>query len=94
MDPRNLLKRFLAMEGIDADTAENGYAAERINRAKGDTARFDAMRAEYASDKETTAMRLYIETMEEILSSDDGSTVVIDRNLDSFLPFREIGGRS
>ena len=72
----------------------NGYAAERINRAKGDTARFDAMRAEYASDKETTAMRLYIETMEEILSSDDGSTVVIDRNLDSFLPFREIGGRS
>ena len=72
----------------------NGYAAERINRAKGDTARFDAMRTEYASDKETTAMRLYIETMEEILSSDDGSTVVIDRNLDSFLPFREIGGRS
>ncbi len=29
---RNLLKRFLAMEGIDADTAENGYAAERMLR--------------------------------------------------------------
>ncbi len=67
-----------------------GYAAERINKAKGDTARFDAMREEYEKDKETTARRLYIETMEEILS--DGSTTLIDRNLDNFLPIQSIGG--
>ena len=29
---RNLMKRFLAMEGIDADTAENGLSAERLLR--------------------------------------------------------------
>ncbi len=29
---RNLMKRFLAIEGIDADTAENGISAERMLR--------------------------------------------------------------
>ena len=29
---RNLMKRFLSMEGIEADTAENGHAAERMLR--------------------------------------------------------------
>lgn len=29
---RNLMKRFLSMEGIDADTAENGLSAERMLR--------------------------------------------------------------
>ena len=29
---RNLMKRFLMMEGIDSDTAENGLAAERMLR--------------------------------------------------------------
>lgn len=70
----------------------NGYASERINMAKGDTARFDAMREAYESDEETTARRLYIETMEDIITSESGNTVLIDKNLETFIPFRDLGG--
>ena len=68
-----------------------GYAAERINRAEGDTARFSSMLEEYRKDSETTAERLYIETMEDILSS-DGTATLIDRSLDGYLPVQMIGG--
>ena len=67
------------------------YSTERINRAKGDTARFDAMRKEYAKAPDTTAERLYIETMSELLSSDKQVTV-IDKDLDNFLPLKGLGG--
>ena len=30
---RNLMKRFLALEGLDSDTAENGLSAERMLRS-------------------------------------------------------------
>ncbi len=70
----------------------NGYASERINMAKGDTARFDAMREAYESDEETTARRLYIETMEDIITSESGNIVLIDKNLETFIPFRDLGG--
>ena len=70
----------------------NGYASERINMAKGDTARFDAMREAYESDEETTARRLYIETVEDIITSESGNTVLIDKNLETFIPFRDLGG--
>ena len=70
----------------------NGYASERINMAKGDTARFDAMREAYESDEETTARRLYIETMEDIITSESGDIVLIDKNLETFIPFRDLGG--
>ena len=68
-----------------------GYAAERINRAEGDTARFSSMLEEYRKDSETTAERLYIETMEDILSS-EGTATLIDRSLDGYLPVQMIGG--
>ena len=67
------------------------YSTERINRAKGDTARFDAMRKEYAKDPETTAERLYIETMGNLLTNDKTVTV-IDKDLDNFLPLKQLGG--
>ena len=68
-----------------------GYAAERVNMAKGDTARFEAMRKEYEIDSETTARRLYIETMEDVLS--DGSSItLVDKSLDGYIPLQIIGG--
>ena len=69
-----------------------GYAAERVNMAYGDTARFNAVREEYSKDKETTAQRLYIETMEEVLRNDDGSVTLIDKSLEGYLPVQMIGG--
>ncbi|MDP8248241.1 MAG: FtsH protease activity modulator HflK [Candidatus Tritonobacter lacicola] len=43
------------------------YRVERINMAKGDSARFLSMLAEYRNAKDLTSTRLYIEAMEEIL---------------------------
>jgi membrane protease subunit HflK len=68
----------------------NGYAAERINRAQGDVARFNAVYAEYRKAPELTRRRLYLETMEELFAKDSGTTLV-DKKLDNFLPISNLG---
>ena len=67
-----------------------GYAAERVNRAEGDAARFNSVRESYEKDREITSQRLYLETMEEVLSG--GNVTLIDRNLEGYLPVQMIGG--
>ncbi|MDR0601507.1 MAG: FtsH protease activity modulator HflK [Treponema sp.] len=69
-----------------------GYATERVNMARGDIARFNAVYDEYRRSPEVTRRRLYYEMIEEVFK-DDGGTVIIDRNLDSFLPLRDLGNR-
>lgn len=44
-----------------------GYEAGRVNRAEGDAARFSQFEAEYRRAPASTATRLYLETMEEVL---------------------------
>ena len=44
-----------------------GYKAGRVNRAAGDAARFTLFEAEYRRAPESTATRLYLETMEQVL---------------------------
>lgn len=69
-----------------------GYAAERVNNAQGDVSRFNAVREAYSTSKEITAQRLYIEAMEEILSTEGaGAITMIDKNLENFLPFSDLG---
>ena len=65
-----------------------GYSSERINQAKGDVARFNSVREAYNESKEVTSKRLYVETMESILSS--GNTTIIDKNLENFLPLQNL----
>ncbi len=69
-----------------------GYAAERVNRATGDAARFTSVLDEYKKSKDITRTRLYIETMEEVLKSGNGSLTLVDKGLDNFLPFADIMG--
>lgn len=69
-----------------------GYAAERVNMAQGDTARFSAMREQYQKDRETTAERLYIEAMEDVLDPEGGMISLIDSSLEGYLPVEMIGG--
>lgn len=69
-----------------------GYASERINTAKGDAARFELMLNEYKNSKDITSTRLYIETLEEILNSQEGSLTVIDKNLENYLPISNLTG--
>jgi membrane protease subunit HflK len=66
-----------------------GYATERINVAKGDVARFDAVYAEYRKAPEVTKKRLYYEMMEGIFK-DEQNIDLIDRSLQNFLPIKNM----
>lgn len=68
-----------------------GYSAERVNNAEGDVARFAAVLEAYAMSEDITARRLYIETMEDILTqADAGTLTLIDKELDNFLPISDL----
>jgi len=66
-----------------------GYATERVNRAQGDVARFNAVYEEYRNSPDVTRRRLYYEMMEDVFQ-DDGTTV-IDRRFNNFVPFMNLG---
>jgi membrane protease subunit HflK len=67
-----------------------GYATERVNRASGDVARFNAVYDEYRLSQEVTRRRLYYEMIEAVFENDKG-TAVIDRRFNNFLPFMNLG---
>jgi membrane protease subunit HflK len=68
-----------------------GYAAERVNNAQGDVERFISVLEAYSLSKDITTRRLYIETMEEILSqADAGTLTLIDKKLQNFLPISDL----
>jgi len=46
-----------------------GYKAERIAKAEGDAQRFNLIEGEYRAAPEVTRTRLYIETMQQVVSS-------------------------
>lgn len=77
-------------EAAKAILQAQGYAAERVNQASGDVARFMAVQEQYESSKDITKTRLYIETMESVLSSQEGSITLIDKNVENFLPLSSI----
>ncbi len=55
-----------------------GYATERVNRALGETARFDAVLAEYRNAPEVTRSRLFLEAIREVLPKVGAVLVVQD----------------
>lgn len=66
-----------------------GYASERINRAQGDVARFNAVYEEYKKSPKVTRERLYLEAMESVFSEQQNSTL-IDSKLDNMLPIKNL----
>ncbi len=62
-----------------------GYALERVNNAKGEANRFTALYKEYAKAREVTRQRMYLETMEEILSK-VGKKIITDNKASGILP--------
>lgn len=66
-----------------------GYREERVNRAHGDTARFMAVYDEYKENPEVTRSRLYFEMFQDVFMNSEG-TDLIDRNLDNFIPLRNL----
>ena len=79
-----------------------GYASERVNKAQGDVARFNSVYAEYKLAPAVTKKRLYLETMEELFGSGDGTgnanggkkNTLIDGELKNVLPVKTLGGTS
>lgn len=71
-----------------------GYREQRILRAQGDAAKFNSIRAEYEKAKDVTRRRLYLETMDRVLSSVTDKTVV-DANLPGqTLPVLNLGKKA
>jgi membrane protease subunit HflK len=68
-----------------------GYASERVNRSKGDVARFNSVYDEYRRSPDVTRQRLYYEMVEEVFKNEEGMTI-IDRNLKNFLPMLNVSG--
>jgi len=70
--------------------AAEGYSLDRVNRAKGDAARFKALYTEYAKAKDVTKRRLYLETLKDLLPK-LGDKYIIDSDQKNFLPLLNLG---
>ncbi len=73
-----------------------GYALGRINRAKGDAAKFTDVWAAYKKSKDVTKKRLYLEAMDEILKK-AGNKFIMDPSQKGILPLLSLnkkGGAS
>ena len=62
-----------------------GYALDRVNRAKGDAARFVSLYQEYAKAKDITKKRMYLEMLKDIMPK-LGNKYIIDANQKNVLP--------
>jgi membrane protease subunit HflK len=63
----------------------NGYAVERVNNARGDVARFNALFTEYQKAKEVTRQRIYLETLNKVLPK-VGKKLITDEKASGILP--------
>jgi modulator of FtsH protease HflK len=67
-----------------------GYALDRVNKAKGDSARFMSLYEEYAKAKDVTRRRLYLEAMRELLPK-IGNKLIVDSNQKNLVPLLNMG---
>jgi len=67
-------------------TEANGYAIERTNNAKGNVALFESVLSEYNKAPQITKDRLYLETMEEVLSQNKNK-IIVDKDIENLVPF-------
>ena len=70
--------------------AAEGYMLDRVNRAKGDSARFKDLYSEYAKAKDVTKRRLYLEALKELMPKIERK-VVIDADQKNVLPLLNLG---
>lgn len=63
-----------------------GYAVERVNRARGEANRFVAMLTEYASARDVTRRRLYLEAMTTLLPQTK-AIYIVDGDQKALIPW-------
>ncbi|MGA2545054.1 MAG: FtsH protease activity modulator HflK [Rectinemataceae bacterium] len=66
-----------------------GYAAERVNKAKGDVARFNSVYSEYRKAPDVTRQRLYYEMVEDVFKGEK-NVELIDKRFTNFLPLKSL----
>ena len=66
------------------------YALERVNGAKGEAARFDALYAAYAKAPDVTRRRIFLETLGEAMPK-VGRKVVLDPDVKGVVPLLSLG---
>ncbi len=66
-----------------------GYAVQRVNAARGDTARFISLYKEYRQARDVTRRRMYIETMQQVLPRIK-EVYVMDKEQRSVLPLLDL----
>ncbi len=85
-------------DSVKLEQEAEAYAEEVVARAEGDAQRFIAVHNEYAKAPDVTSKRLYLETMEEVLSS--MNKVLIDGSASGsggvvpYLPLPELAKRA
>lgn len=67
-----------------------GYATERVNRARGDVARFASVLEEYRKAPDITKKRLYLEMIDQVFA-DSRNVELVDKKLGNFLPLKILG---
>jgi membrane protease subunit HflK len=67
-----------------------GYKIDRVNRAKGDAARFLDLWKEYRNAPDVTRRRLYLETMSKVLPK-VGRKYILDQDQKGLLPLLDLG---
>jgi membrane protease subunit HflK len=73
--------------------AAEGYRERRILRSQGDAEKFTAVLAEYQKAKDVTRKRLYLESMERVLSATQRKVVLDEALLKSALPLLPLSDR-
>jgi len=68
-----------------------GYRQARVNRARADVALFNAIYQEYRRSPAVTRERMYYETLSEVFAESE-KTDIIDKDLDNFLPLKNLNG--
>jgi membrane protease subunit HflK len=64
----------------------DGYRLKRLNEAKGDVARFNALFTEYGKAPEVTRRRIYIEKLQNVMPR-LRSKIIVDEQTRGILPF-------
>ncbi len=72
-------------EALRVIQESEGYAAERVNRAQGEAARFESIYQEYRKAPRVTRNRMYLETLNDILPQ-MGKKVIIEDGQQGVLP--------
>jgi membrane protease subunit HflK len=95
--PQKVVPAFQQVTAAQQDAQRDlsnaqAWAQQLTARAQGDAAAFDKVYEQYKLSPEVTKRRMYYETMERVLGSND--KVVVESNVTPFLPLPELRRRA